>query len=102
MKVLWTLVKIVVVLALAIPLGIVALATAVGIFGALLGLAMVVLRLAIAALIVYGVFRLIVRLVRGPEPAVSAAPRQIADVPRVDPYYEAAIRELDRDIGPVR
>jgi hypothetical protein len=99
-RVLWTLVKVVVALALVIPLGIVALAMALGIFGALLGLAIVVLRIAIAGLIAYGAFRLIAALVRGtPAPA---APRQIADMPRVDPYYEAAVRELDRDIGPIR
>jgi hypothetical protein len=97
MRVLWTLVKVVVVLALVIPVGIIAMALALGIFGALLGLAMLALRVAIVGLVAYGAFKLIARLVRGPAPRPQ--PVAPAALPPVDPYYQAAMRELDRDIG---
>jgi hypothetical protein len=99
MRVLWTLLKIVIALALAIPLSIIVLATALGILGALVGVAILALKLAIFALVGWGAFRLIVRLV-GPSPGAqrrNATP--IADLPPVDPHYEAAMRELDRELG---
>jgi hypothetical protein len=97
MRVLWTLVKIVVVLALVIPVGIIAMALALGIFGAVLGLALLALRVAVVGLVAYGAFKLIARLVRGPAP--RSQPVAPASLPPVDPYYQAAMRELDRDIG---
>ncbi len=97
MRMLWTMVKVVVVLALVIPVGIIAMALALGIFGAVLGIAMLALRLAIVGLVAYGAFKLIARLVRGPTPRPQpAAPSAL---PPVDPYYQAAMRELDTDIG---
>lgn len=99
MKVLWTLLKVVLALALILPVSIIVLTTAVGILGALFGLAVVMLRFAVAGLIVWGAFRLFMHLVRGP--AQPARPQEIAAGPR-DPYYDAALRELDRDIGTVR
>ena len=99
MRLLWTLVKVVFVLCLIVPLSIIALATALGILGALVGLAVMALRLAIVGLIGYGIFRLIATLVG--KPSRRDVPRQIAPptpaAPR-DPYYESAMRELDRDI----
>jgi ABC-type transport system involved in cytochrome c biogenesis permease subunit len=100
MRLLWTLVKLGIAAVLVIPIAIIVLGIALGVFGALLGLAILTLKLALLGLICVGVFRLIARLVRGPGPAPQ--PRQIAGAPKVDPYYEAAMRELDRDIGPVR
>ena len=97
MRLLWTLVKVAVVLALVIPAGIIAMALALGIFGAVLGLAMLALRIALVGLVAYGAFKLIARLVRGPAP--STTPVAPAALPPVDPYYQAAMRELDRDIG---
>ena len=97
MKLLWTLVKIVIVLALAIPVSIIVLATALGVLGALVGLAFLALKLAVVALVGWGAFRLISRLLGGPaksEPRDGA--RQLAPV---DPHYEAAMRELDRELG---
>ena len=100
MKVLWTLFKIVVALALAIPLSIIVLATALGILGALVGIAFVALKLAVFALVGWGAFQLIARLLGGPAKSEqTTATKQLAPV---DPHYEAAMRELDRELGEVR
>ena len=99
MRLLWGLVKFVLVLCLIVPLSIIALATALGILGALVGLAMVVLRLAIVGLIGYGIVRLLVTLFG--HPTRREVPRQIAPAaptPPRDPYYESALRDLDREI----
>lgn len=100
MNVLWTLLKVVLALVLVIPVGIIVLATMLGIFGALLGLAIMALRIAVVGLVIYGAYKLISRLMR--DPAQAPAPREIASAPRADPYYESAMRELDRDVGPIR
>ena len=98
MKVLWTLLKVVVALVIAIPLSIIVLATALGILGALVGFAVLALKLVVFAVVGWAAFRLIARLMRGP----SSAGRKIAiaELPPVDPHYEAAMRELDRELGP--
>lgn len=98
MRVLWTLLKVVIALVLVIPVSIIVLATALGIFGALLGLAILTLRLAVVGALCAGAFLLVARLVRGPAPRRS----EIKALPAVDPYYESAMRELDRDLGEVR
>jgi hypothetical protein len=100
MRILWTFVKIVLALALAIPLSILVLATALGVFGALVGLAFIVLKLAVFGLVGYGAFRLISRMFRGPAP--KARPQEIHQLPAPDPHYEAAMRELDRELGETR
>lgn len=97
MKLLWTVVKVALVCALVIPLGIIVLATALGILGALFGIAMFVLRIAVIGLIAWGAFTLLGRLFGGPKP--SPRPAEIKSLPPVDPHYEAAMRELDRDLG---
>jgi hypothetical protein len=100
MRLLWTFVKIVLALCLVIPVSIIILATVLGVFGALLGLAILALRLAIVGLIVWGVFRLGVALFRGPAARSQAA--EMKPLPRVDPHYEAAMRELDRELPEAR
>ena len=99
MRVLWTLVKIVIALALAIPLSIIVLATALGILGTLVGLSIVALKLAVFGLIGWGAFRLISRLVGGSAKAVRKD--EVKGLPPSDPYYDAAMRELNRDLGEV-
>ncbi len=99
MKLLWTLAKVVIVLALAIPVSLIVLTTALGIFGVLVGLVAIAVRLAVVAGIAYVAYRVIKALVSGP--ADVSRPMQI-DAPRVDPYYEAAVKEVDRDIGWVK
>jgi hypothetical protein len=97
MRVLWTMVKIIFALAFALPLAIIALALMLGIFGALLGLAILALKVAVAAVILVFLFRMAVGFFGGgstrPEPMVQRV------LPPVDPHYEAAMRELDRDLG---
>jgi len=98
MRVLWTLLKVVIVLALAIPVSIFVLAAALGILGTLVGLAFLVFKFAVIGLIAWGCFSLIARLLGGPK----ARTQPVHELPHVDPYYEAAKRELDRDLGEVR
>lgn len=96
MRVLWTLVKIIVGLAVLIPLCIVVLAVSLGIFGALMGLAIMALRLAVFGLLAYGAFKLVGAMFGGRKR--TAAP-ELKPLPPVDPYYEQAKRELDRELG---
>lgn len=97
MKVLWTVLKVALVAALVIPVGIIVLATALGLLGALFGLAMLTLRIAVVGLIAWGAFKLLGHLFRGPAPRTQ--PAEIKALPPVDPHYEAALRELDRELG---
>ncbi len=97
MRLLWTFLKVVIVLALLIPISIIVLVTVLGLFGALLGLAILALKVAVAGLIAWGAFKLFARLFRGP-----TSRNQPAEIPRLapaDPHYEAALRELDRELG---
>jgi len=95
MRALWTLVKIVVGLAVAIPLGIVALAISLGILGGLIGLAVLTLKLACVGLVGYGLFRL-ARGLFGSTP--TPPPKTLRELRPVDPYYDAAMRELDAEM----
>ena len=97
MKVLWTLLKVVLALALAIPISIIVLATALGLLGFLVGFAILALKLAVFGLIGWGVFRLISRLLGGP--TSGKGKDTITELPPVDRHYEAAMRELDRELG---
>lgn len=96
MRILWTLLKVILGLAIAIPLGIVALVFALGILGSLLGLAVLALKLAALGLVGYGLFRA-VRYFFAPD-ARPTAP-QPRELPPPDPYYQAAMRELDQEMG---
>lgn len=101
MKVLWTLLKVVLGLVVVLPLAIIVLGTVLGIFGALLGLAILALKVAVVGLVAWGALRLIGRLLRGPAPRHQ--PREVPSLAPRDPHYEAALRELDRELGdPVR
>jgi len=104
MRVLWTLLKVVIALVLAIPISILVLATAVGILGALVGVVFLALKVAFFGLVGYAAFRLITRLMAAP--ASGERTRTTSELPPVDPtpvdaHYEAAMRELDRELGPV-
>jgi hypothetical protein len=100
MRFLWTLVKFVLLLAIGIPLAIIVLSVSLGILGAVVGLAFFALRIALVCLLVYGAFRLGMALL-----GRKSAPKPVrpAEIPRpVDPYYEAARRELDLEIPEAR
>ena len=97
MRVLWTLLKVVLVLAIVLPVALIALGTGFVVVAALLGLTILALKVAFFGLIAYGGFRLVSRLFRGPTPRPQS--REIPATPPVDRHYEAAIRELDRELG---
>ena len=99
MGTLWKLFKIVIALALAVPLSIIVLATALGVLGAMVGIAVLVLKLAVVGVVCWGIFRLVTFLLRGSKPPRKRD--EIRRLPPVDPYYEVAMRELDRDLGEV-
>jgi hypothetical protein len=101
MKVLWTLLKVVIALVVAIPVSIIVLATALGILGALVGIAVLALKVVVFGLVGWAAFRLITRLVRGPSRDRRKSAIAELPPPPVDPHYEAAMRELDRELGPV-
>jgi hypothetical protein len=98
-RVLWTLIKVVIALAIAIPVSILLLATALGILGTLIGVAILALKIAVIGLVAWGAFRLIGRLVGGS--GRRERPVAMKGLPPVDPHYEAAMRELDRELGEI-
>ena len=100
MRVLWTLLKVVLVLALIIPAAIIALALSLGILGTLFGLAMLALRIAVVGLLIWGGFRFVGWLLR--DKTLQPEVREIPQLPKMDPHYEAAMRELDRELGTTR
>jgi hypothetical protein len=103
MKPLWTLLKIVLALALVIPVGFIVLATVLGVFGALMGLAFMALRVAVICLVVWGALRFGLWLFRSlTSPSPSTQLNEVKSLPPVDRHYEAAMRELDRELGEVR
>jgi hypothetical protein len=87
MKVLWTLLKIVLALAIVIPVSLVVL-------GIVAGLAALTFRVAVMVLLGYGAFKLVARLLRRPKPGPS-----LKQLRPGDPYYTAAMRELDLELG---
>src|SRR5688500_1542835 len=97
MRVLWKLVKVAMALAVVIPLSIIALVLALGVLGGLFGLAVLALKLAFVGLVVWGLFRLVGGVVCGT--TRRSTPNQVKQLPASDPYYDAAVRELDRELG---
>jgi hypothetical protein len=96
MRTLWKLVKVVAALAVLVPISIIVLAVTLGVFGALAGLAFLALKVALFAFVVWVLFRVVARMLRGsPRPQATT----IKELPPVDPHYEAAMRELDRELG---
>jgi hypothetical protein len=67
-----------------------------GVLGALVGLAVLALKLACLGLVGYGLYR-VARFVL--VPGRKVAPRPVFELPAPDPYYEAAVRELDAELG---
>jgi hypothetical protein len=98
MRVLWTLLKVIIGLAIAIPVGFLALALTAGLIGTLIALAVIALKLAIVGAIGYGLYRL-ARAVLAPSRNVPPAPLREVSAPAPDRYYEAAVRELDAELG---
>ncbi|HEX7937909.1 MAG TPA: hypothetical protein VF483_02890 [Gemmatimonadaceae bacterium] len=100
MRLLWAFVKLVIVLCLVVPIAIIALSISMGILGALVGLAIMALRLAVFGLLAYGAFRLVASLFGWRRaPSMPTGTPIVRDLPRPDPYLEAAKRELDQELG---
>jgi hypothetical protein len=97
LRILWTTVKLLLALTIVVPISIIVLAVTLGLFGAVIGLAFVALRLAAFGLLAYGLVRLVGHMVGGR--ARGAHSEAIAELPPQDPHYEAAMRELDRALG---
>ncbi len=95
MRILWTLFKIILGLAIAIPVGLLVLALTVGVVGTLVGLAIAALRLAIFGFVGYGLYRVVRHFVA---PSRAKMPPPVRDLPPADPYYTAAMRELDAEL----
>ncbi len=100
MKVLWTFLKVVLALVLAIPIAAIVLGTALGILGALVAIAVLALKLVVFGLVGWAAFRLITRLIGAPARGKGKS-TPVEQLPATDPHYEAAMRELDRELGPV-
>ena len=98
MRILWTLLKVIIGLAIAIPVLFLALALSAGLVGTLIVLAVIALKLAIVGGIGYGIFWL-ARAVFAPSRKAAPAPLRELSTPAPDPYYEAAVRELDAELG---
>src|SRR3954469_24618343 len=96
MRILWTLLKVIIGLAVAIPLAIVALGLTLGLLGAALGLAIVALKLAFIAFIAYGAFRVVRHFLAPRRPTPTPVVHELAAP--ADRYYEAAMRELDAEL----
>ena len=97
MRVLWTLLKVIIGLAIAIPVAFLALALTAGLIGTLIALALIALKLAIVGAIGYGLFRL-ARAVLAPSRKVPPAP--VRGCPRLSSIRtRAAVRELDVELG---
>ena len=96
MRILWTLLKVIVGLAIAIPVGFLVLALAAGVLGALVGLAMLAVKLALIGLAGYAVYR-VAKHIFAPAPKSSAPVHR--ELPASDPYYDAAMRELNSELG---
>ncbi|MBM4193973.1 MAG: hypothetical protein FJ202_06280 [Gemmatimonadetes bacterium] len=97
MRLLWKLMKVAVLLAIVVPVAVIALAMTLGIFSAAAALAFLLLRVAVIGLVVWGVFRLVFGgFRREPKRPTIHEPKPL---PPVDPYYEAAMRDLSRELG---
>ena len=96
MRTLLKLVKVIVGLAIAIPVVFVVVAVALGTLGAVLGLVKLAVKVLCVGLVGYGLFRL-GRYFFAPAPTPEV--RQLRNLPLPDPYYSAAMRELDVHLG---
>jgi hypothetical protein len=99
MRLLWTFLKVAIALALALPIAIIVLATVLGVFGALLGLAILFLRVAVVLALCWGAFKVVSWFLRAMASRTPTPQPEIRPLPKVDPHYEAAMRELDRELG---
>lgn len=97
MRVLVTLFKIALGLAIAVPVGLFVMAMTLGLIGTVVGLVTVAVRLALFGLIGYGLYR-VARFFFAPPRKSPRETAPAAALPSADPYYAAAMRELDAEL----
>ena len=100
MRLLWTLGKVLLALVLIIPVTMIVLVMALGLLGTVLGLTIFAIKLALLGVIAWGAYRLF-KVLFGPSSPSPRVETPIISPPR-DLHYEAAMRELDRELGDVR
>jgi hypothetical protein len=100
MRMLWTIFKVALAAAIIIPLTMIALSMALGILGALTALAFLVLRVALIGLVGYALFRGLIAIFGGGSKSAKQVELKPLMPPRppIDPHYDAAMRELDREL----
>ena len=96
MRTLLKLAKVVLGLAIAIPVVFVVVAVSLGILGTVLGLVEIAAKVLCVGLVGYGLFRLGRYFFA---PAEKAEVRPLRNLPLPDPYYNAAMQELDVHLG---
>lgn len=97
MRILWTLLKVAIGLAIAIPVGLFVMAMTVGLVGTVFGLVVMAVRLACIGLVGYGLYR-VARFFFAPRGAAARERPVARELPSADPYYAAAMRELDSEL----
>jgi hypothetical protein len=99
MRLLWTVGKVLLALVLIIPVAMIVLVTMLALLGTALGLTILAIKVALVAAIGWGAFRLFSALFgsSSPSPRLETIPQ----LPPRDLHYEAAMRELDQELGEV-
>ena len=100
MRLLWTLGKVLLLLVLIVPAAMIVLAIMLGLLGTVLGLTVLAIRLAFVGVIGWGAFRLFKALFGSSSPSSRA--EAVPQLPPRDLHYEAAMRELDQELGEAR
>ena len=100
MRLLWTLGKVLLALILVVPAAMIVLVTMLWLLGTVLGLTIFAIKLLMLGVIGWGAIRLFKALFG----SSSSHPRVETPVlsPSRDLHYEAAMRELDQELGEVR
>jgi hypothetical protein len=101
MRLLWKIIKVGIVLAIGLPLAFIVLATSMGILGAVMGLAFLVLRVAVICAVLWLVVRFAISLFTGKSESSKTVYKAepLKPLAPVDPHYEAALRELDKEFS---
>ena len=94
-RILWTLFKIIIGLAVAIPVGMLVLGVTFGLVGIAVALVSAAVRLACIGLVGYGLYRAARFFLA---PAAQPPKPPTPELASVDPYYAAAMRELDSEL----
>jgi hypothetical protein len=100
MRLFWNVGKALLALVLIVPAAMIILATMLGLLGTVLGLTVLAIRLTLVGVIGWGAFRLFKALFGSPSP--NPRVETMSQLPPRDLHYEAAMRELDLELGEAR